>query len=158
MSERFPITPEGYKKLCNNLEILKTKERPAVTQAIAEARAHGDLSENAEYHAAREKQGFVEAKILDLENKVSKAEIIEISELSGDQIKFGATVLLLDEDSDEKVQYKIVGDYESDIEKGYISISSPLAKALLGKKVGDNIEVFTPKGQKYYEVLQLQFK
>jgi transcription elongation factor GreA len=155
--DKFPITPEGYERLNQELHKLKTVERPAVITAIAEARAHGDLSENAEYSAAREKQGFIEAKIADLESKLSRAEVIDIKDLSGDKIVFGATVTLVDEETDEEMVYKIVSDFEADIAKGAISIFSPVAKALLGKFKGDSIEVHTPKGIKYYEVLNVAF-
>lgn len=157
MSERFPITPEGYKRLSDELHSLKNVERPAIINAIAEARSHGDLSENAEYQAAREKQSFIESKIADLEDKAARAEVIDITKISGDKIKFGATVDLIDEETEEEMQYKIVGDYESNVEKGFLSVSSPLAKALLGKSEGDSVEVFTPKGRKYYEILSLKY-
>jgi transcription elongation factor GreA len=157
MLEKFPITPEGYDKLNLELIKLKTVERPAVINAIAEARAHGDLSENAEYNAAREKQGFIEAKIADLESKLSRAEVIDISKLSGEKAIFGATVTLLDEESGEKVVYKIVSDYEADLSKGHISLFSPVAKAILGKSKGDAIEVNTPRGLKYYEIKAVAF-
>ncbi len=157
MPDKFPITPEGYEKLNQELTKLKSVERPAVISAIAEARAHGDLSENAEYSAAREKQGFIEAKIADLDSKLSRAEIIDIKALSGDKVVFGATVTLIDEDTEEEVIYKIVSDFEADISRGAISFSSPVAKALLGKSKGEIIEVYTPKGLKYYELLDVKF-
>ncbi|CAG7588978.1 MAG: transcription elongation factor GreA [Candidatus Midichloria sp.] len=157
-SERIPITPEGYQRLLEELTHLKSIERPAVIAAIAEARAHGDLSENAEYSAAREKQGFIEAKIADLESRIARAEVIDVKELTGNQIKFGATVTLLNEENDSEVKYQIVGEYEADLNSGLISISSPLAKALLGKSVGDQIEVATPKGIKYYDVITITYE
>lgn len=158
-SERIPITPQGYQKLSEELAHLKGVERPAVINAIAEARAHGDLSENAEYSAAREKQGFVEAKISDLESRLARAEIIDIKVLASEKrIKFGATVTLLHEENNKEVKYQIVGEYEADLNSGLISISSPLAKALLGKGVGDQIEVYTPKGAKYYNVISIAYE
>ncbi|CAK6537926.1 MAG: transcription elongation factor GreA [Candidatus Midichloria mitochondrii] len=157
-SERIPITPKGYQRLLEELTHLKSIERPAVIVAIAEARAHGDLSENAEYSAAREKQGFIEAKIADLESRIARAEVIDVKELTGSQIKFGATVTLLNEENDSEVEYQIVGEYEADLNSGLISISSPLAKALLGKSVGDQIEVATPKGIKYYDVITITYE
>ncbi|MBA8667093.1 transcription elongation factor GreA [Holosporaceae bacterium 'Namur'] len=157
MSDKFPITPEGYEKLNQELTKLKSVERPAIIVAIAEARAHGDLSENAEYSAAREKQGFIEAKLADLESKLSRAEIIDVKSLSGDKVVFGATVTLVDEDTEEEMIYRIVSDIEADIAKGAISFSSPVAKALLGRNKGETVEVYTPKGLKYYEILNVQF-
>lgn len=154
-SQRFPITPSGFEKMHKELTQLKSVERPSVIKAIAEARAHGDLSENAEYSAAREKQGFIEAKITDLESKIARAEVIDSKDLSGDQVQFGTTVTLFNEDSNAKVEYTIVGDYEADLSIRLISISSPLAKALLGKVVGDEVEVQTPNGIKYYDVLSI---
>lgn len=157
MVSRFPISKEGYDKLVSELNNLKNVERSKVINAISEARAHGDLSENAEYHAAREKQGFIEAKISELEDKVSRVEIIDVSKITSDQIKYGASIKLLDEETEQEVAYKIVSDYESDVYKGLISISSPLAKALIGKKVGESLEFKTPKGIKYYQVLSINF-
>lgn len=155
--ERFPITEQGYKKLSEELKLLKSVERPAVVQAIAQARELGDLSENAEYHAAREKQGFIEGKILDLSDKISRAEVIDITKLSSNTIKFGATVELIDENTEEDFTYTIVGDYEADIAKGLISISSPIARALIGKAVGDTADVVTPKAIKNYEVTKISY-
>lgn len=154
----FPITKKGHEKLLEEIKFLKIHERPAIIQAIAEAREFGDLSENAEYHAAREKQSMVEGKILDLEDKLARSEIIDISKLSGDVIKFGASVALIDEDTDERTSYVIVGEYEADISKRRISISSPIAKALIGKKTGDFVEVITPRGSKSYEVVSVGYK
>ncbi len=154
----FPITKKGHEKLLEEIKSLKVHERPAVIQAIAEAREFGDLSENAEYHAAREKQSMIEGRILDLEDKVARSEIIDVMKLSGDVIKFGATVTLIDEDTDEQSSYVIVGEYEADISRRRISISSPIAKALIGKKAGDLVEVITPRGSKSYEVVSVEYK
>lgn len=155
--ERFPITQKGHTKLLEEIKILKSVERPAVIQAIAEARELGDLSENAEYHAAREKQGFIEGRIIDLEDKSARAEVIDITKFSGTQIKFGATVELLDEETEEKYHYLILGDYEADISKKRISLSSPIARALIGKQQGDSAEVVTPKGIKTYEITKVSY-
>ena len=157
MISRFPISKEGLNKLKLELKHLKNVERVNVINSIAEAREHGDLSENAEYHAAREKQGFIEAKISELEDKISRAEIIDVSKIQGDEVKYGASIKLLDEEKDAEIIYKIVSDYESDVSKGLISISSPLAKALLGKKVGESFEFKIPKGTKYYQVLSINY-
>ena len=157
MISRFPISKEGLNKLKLELKHLKNVERVSVINSIAEAREHGDLSENAEYHAAREKQGFIEAKISELEDKISRAEIIDVSKIQGDEVKYGASIKLLDEEKDAEIIYKIVSDYESDVSKGLISISSPLAKALLGKKVGESFEFKIPKGTKYYQVLSINY-
>lgn len=156
--ERVPMTTEGFKTLEAELQRLKAEERPRIIQAIAEARSHGDLSENAEYHAAKEAQGLNEARVAELEDKISRAEIVDTSKLSGETIKFGATVTLVDEDTDEKVKYKIVGDLEADVKSGKISISSPIARALIGKSKGDTAEVTTPKGARSYEVLKVEWK
>lgn len=156
--ERVPMTTEGFKVLEEELQRLKAQERPRIIQAIAEARAHGDLSENAEYHAAKEAQGLNESRVADLEDKLSRAEIVDTSKLSGTSIKFGATVTLVDEDTEEKVKYKIVGDLEADVKSGKISISSPIARALIGKSKGDTAEVVTPKGARSYEVLKVEWK
>ena len=156
--ERFPITIVGYSKLQEEVKHLKTVERPEIIQAIAAARELGDLSENAEYHAARERQSFIEGKILDLEDKVARAEVIDPLKLSGDKIKFGATVHLVDEETDDKFIYSIVGDYEADISKGMISISSPIARGLIGKTQDESAEVITPKGVRYYEIKKVEYK
>jgi len=156
--ERVPMTTEGFKHLEVELQRLKAEERPRIIQAIAEARSHGDLSENAEYHAAKEAQGLNEARVAELEDKISRAEIVETSKLSGATIKFGATVTLVDEDTEEKVKYQIVGDLEADVKSGKISISSPIARALIGKSKGDTAEVVTPKGARSYEVLKVEWK
>lgn len=152
------MTARGFTRLQEELKQLKSVERPAVIKAIAEAREHGDLSENAEYHAARERQSFIEGRVMELEDKISRAEVIDPTKLSGSAIKFGATVTLADEDTDEEVTYQIVGQDESDIKAGFISITSPLARALIGKQVGDSVEVTTPGGSKSYEITGIQFK
>ena len=155
--ERFPITLKGHQKLIEEIKILKTVERPTIIQAISDARELGDLSENAEYHAAREKQGFVEGRIIDLEDKNARAEIIDISKMSGPIVKFGATIQLIDEDTEENFSYTIVGDYEADLNKGRLSLSSPIARALIGKSVGDSVDVVTPKGTKTYEIEKVAY-
>jgi transcription elongation factor GreA len=155
---KIPMTAEGFFRLEEELKQLKTIERPAIIRAIAEAREHGDLSENAEYHAARERQSFIEGRVLELEDKISRAEVIDVSKLSGKVIKFGATVTLIDEDTDEKSAYQIVGEDEADIKSKRLAITAPLARALVGKKVGDQVEVTTPGGSKSYEVAKVQFK
>jgi transcription elongation factor GreA len=157
MIKRFPISQEGLNKLELELKELKAVERPGIIKLIAEARAHGDLSENAEYHAAREKQGFVEAKISELEDKIARSEVIDVSKIQGNEIKYGATVQLVDEETEDRSLYTIVGEYEADVSAGLISISSPLAKALLGKAKGDAFEFHTPKGIKYYEILSVKY-
>ena len=155
--EKFPITTEGYQELESEIRRLKSEERPAIIQAIAEARAHGDLSENAEYHAAKERQGYVEGQILELEDKYTRAQVIDVSKLSGEDVKFGATVTLADEDTDEEKTYKIVGDIEADLDLGKISLSSPIARALIGKEEGDSVEVAAPGGSRAYEILKVQY-
>ena len=155
--ERFPITLRGHQKLTDEIKILKSVERPAVIQAIAEARELGDLSENAEYHAAREKQSFIEGRIMDLEDKSSRAEIIDISKMSGPSVKFGASIKLIDEDTEESFSYTIIGDYEADLSKGRLSLSSPIARALIGKSEGDSVDVATPKGIKTYEIVKVEY-
>ena len=155
--EKFPITNKGFKKLETELKFLKSSERPNVIKAIAEARAHGDLSENAEYHAAKEKQSFIEGRIADLENKISRAEVINTEVLSGDKIIFGATVTLGVVVKKKNMIYQIVGTEEADVENGKISVSSPLARALLGKKIDDLVEVSSPGGSKEYEVENIEF-
>ena len=144
-------------KLDEEIKFLKGPERQRIIKAIAEAREHGDLSENAEYHAAKEQQSHNEGRILELEDMLNRAEIIDISSLSGDNVKFGATVSLVDEDTDEEMTYQIVGDYEANVEEGRISISSPIARGLIGKEVGDSVEVRTPGGSKFYEILDVKF-
>jgi transcription elongation factor GreA len=155
--ERIPMTASGFKALEDEITHLKNVERPAVIRMIAEARSHGDLSENAEYHAAKERQSFIEGRVMDLEDKLSRADVIDVSKLSGKTVKFGAIVTLSDEDNDAKVKYQIVGDLESDARKGRISISSPIARALIGKTVGDTVEVTAPGGARSYEILKVQF-
>lgn len=152
------MTVEGFNTLEAELHRLKAEERPRIIQAISEARSHGDLSENAEYHAAKEAQGMNEARVAELEDKIGRAEVVDTSKLSGTSIKFGATVTLVDEDTDEKVKYKIVGDLEANVRDGKISISSPIARALIGKSKGDSAEVTTPKGSRSYEVLKVEWK
>jgi len=156
--ERVPMTLEGHKNLEQELQRLKSVERPRIIAAISEARAHGDLSENAEYHAAKEQQGLNEARVAELEDKLNRAEVIDTSKLSGDTIKFGATVTLQDEDSEDKVTYTIVGDTEGNLRNGKISISSPIARALIGKSKGESVDVTTPKGTRTLEVLQVAWK
>lgn len=156
--DKVPMTMQGYTALQEELKTLKSVERPAIIQAIAEAREHGDLSENAEYHAARERQSFIEGRIAELEDKTSRAEIIDPAKLSGDQIMFGATVTIVDCDDDSEKVYQIVGEMESDIAKGKIAVTSPIARALIGKQVGDVVEVHSPGGTKDYEVLKVVFK
>ena len=156
--EKEPITQAGLEKLKKELEELKKIKRPKIIEAIAEARAHGDLKENAEYHAAKEEQGHNETRIMELEDLLSRAEVIDPSSLSGKDIKFGANVLLVDVDTDEEASYQIVGDIESDFKKKKISISSPLAKALIGKTIGDEVEVNTPGGGKSYEIIKVLYK
>lgn len=156
--ERVPMTTQGHQTLAAELHRLKAEERPRIIAAISEARAHGDLSENAEYHAAKEAQGQNEARVADLEDKLSRAEVIDTSTLSGSSVKFGATVTLIDEDTEEKVKYKIVGDSEANVKDGKISISSPIARALIGKTKGETVEVVTPKGARSYELLKVEWK
>ena len=153
----FPMTTEGFQKLQAELTHLKTVERHAVIKAISEAREHGDLSENAEYHAARERQGFIEGRIKELEDKIARAEVIDINSLSGQSIAFGATVTLNDEETGEEITYQIVGADEADIKQGLLSIQSPLARALIGKAKGDSCDINTPKGQKSYEIIGVSY-
>lgn len=155
--EKVPMTASGYSRLQEELKHLKTVERPAVIRAIAEAREHGDLSENAEYHAARERQSFIEGRVIELADRISRAEVIDVQALSGDSVKFGATVKLADEDTDEEATYQIVGQDESDIKAGRLSVTAPLARGLIGKTVGEVVEVTTPNGSKSYEVMDIQF-
>ncbi|MAP24647.1 MAG: transcription elongation factor GreA [Rickettsiales bacterium] len=155
--KKIPITKQGLIAIKAELDNLKGTERPLIIEAIQEARAHGDLSENAEYHAAREKQGYIEARIRDLEAKIGRAEVVDVASLSGDKVVFGATVTIVDEDTDEEIVYQIVGEEESDIKNGKLSIQAPLSRALVGKSVGDSIEVKTPSGTKFYEVLKVEF-
>ncbi|HJD55175.1 MAG TPA: transcription elongation factor GreA [Rickettsia endosymbiont of Pyrocoelia pectoralis] len=158
MTAKFYITAKGLEKLEQDLKHLKYVERKKISEDIAEARDHGDLSENAEYKAAKERQELIEARIQELESKTARAEIIDIGKLSGDSIKFGATVTLIDDDTEEELTYIIVGEYEADITKKRVSIVSPIAKALIGKSVGDEVEVNTPGGSKSYEVIKVEYK
>jgi transcription elongation factor GreA len=157
---KLPMTKEGFEHMQAEVEKLK-EEKPSVIQAISDARDHGDLSENAEYHTARERLGFIEGRIIELENKLSHAEVIKVEELSGDTVMFGATVrlsMLNDDDSEVECIYKIVGEYEADVSRQLISISSPLGSALIGKKVGEYVEVVAPKGDKLYKIVKVEFK
>lgn len=156
--KKTPMTRDGLNKLDSELRHLKSEERPNIIKAISEARSHGDLSENAEYHAAREKQSFTEGRILELEKLISTAQVIDPKSLSGTRVKFGATIELLDEDTEKESTYQIVGVQEADIKKGKISISSPIAKALIGKDEGDSVSVPAPGGEKTYEILSVEFK
>jgi transcription elongation factor GreA len=156
--DKIPMTAEGQVRLETELRHLKTVERPTIIRAIAEARDHGDLSENAEYHAARERQSFIEGRIAELEDKISRAEVIDVSKLSGKVIKFGAKVTLADEDTDEESTYQIVGAEEADIDQGRLSVTSPLARALIGKQTGDSVEVTTPRGSKAYEITKVRYR
>src|SRR3984885_12093218 len=144
--DKVPMTGEGYASLDEELKRLKTQERPAVVAAIGEARAHGDLSENAEYHAAKDRQGWIEGRIAEIEDRLARAQVIDVTKLSGDQVKFGATVTVVDEDTEEEGRYQIVGEHEADVKAGRISLSSPLSRAMIGKEVGDVVEVNTPSG------------
>jgi len=155
--EKVPMTRAGHTALEAELKHLKSVERPAIIKAIAEAREHGDLSENAEYHSAREKQSFIEGRIKELEGVLGRAEVIDPSTLSG-AIKFGATVRLVDEDTDEEKTWRIVGEHEANVEKGLLNIKSPIARALIGKEEGDSVEVRTPGGEKSYEVLEIRYE
>ncbi|WP_159348032.1 transcription elongation factor GreA [Roseomonas harenae] len=155
--QKFPMTAEGLARLEDELRILRSEERPAVIRAIAEAREHGDLSENAEYHAAREKQSFIEGRIADLESVIPSVEVIDVSRLSGDQVRFGATVTIVDEETEEEKTYRIIGAYEANMKTGSISISSPLAKALIGRKVGDSVEVPAPGGARSVEITAVTY-
>lgn len=155
---KIPMTADGYVRLEEELRHLKGTARHDVIRAIAEAREHGDISENAEYHAARERQSFIEGRVAELEDKISRAEIIDVTKLTGKQVKFGATVTLIDEDTEEKAVYQIVGEDEADIKAKRLAITSPLARALVGKSVGDTVEVTTPGGSKSYEISKVAFK
>ena len=155
-SDKVPMLAEGHRALTDEVKRLKTVERPAVIDAIEEARAHGDLSENAEYHAAKERQGHIEASIADIEDRLSRALVIDPTTLSGDKVVFGATVTLVDED-DKEVRYQLVGQQEADARVGRISYNSPLGRALIGREVGDEVEVTTPAGDRYYEVARIEF-
>ncbi len=156
--EKAPMTLEGYNSLEAELKRLKTTERPDVIKAIAVAREHGDLSENAEYHAARERQAFIEGRVGTIEDLLSRAEVIDVTSIKGKIIKFGATVRVADEDTDEKTTYQIVGEHEADIKSSKLSITSPMARAIIGKTVGDSVEVTTPGGTKSYEIMMVRYK
>ena len=152
------MTEEGYNRLQEELQYLRMTARPEVIQAIAEAREHGDLSENAEYHAARDRQSFIEGRVAEIEDQMARAEVIDVSKLSGDTVKFGATVTVADEDTDEETTYKIVGEVEADVKQNKISVTSPIAQGLIGKRVGDSVEIETPKGQRFFEIVSVDFK
>lgn len=152
------MTASGYEQMEAELKRLKSVDRPEIIRAISEAREHGDLSENAEYHAAKERQSFIEGRVMELEDLLSRADVIDVSKLSGDSIKFGATVTLVDEDTEEESRYQIVGDHEADVKSGRISISSPIARALIGKSSGDIVEVNTPGGGRSYEIMKVEFR
>ena len=151
------MTAGGYQSLDDELKRLKTIERPNVIAAISEARAHGDLSENAEYHAAKERQGWIEGRIAEIEDKISRAQVIDVSKLSGAQVKFGATVTVVDEDTEEEGRYQLVGEHEADVKEGRVSITSPIARAMIGKEQGDVVEVNTPGGVKAYEITKVEW-
>jgi transcription elongation factor GreA len=158
MTTKVPITLAGFNQLQEEIKVLKTIDRPAVIQAIATARDHGDLKENAEYHAARERQSFIEGRVMDLEDKLSRVDVIDPTKMTGNVIKFGATVQVVDEDTEKEHVYQIVGEYESNFEKGKLAFTAPLSRALIGKTVGDSVEVSTPKGAKAYEVVKVLYK
>ena len=151
------MTGEGYRALDEELKRLKTQERPSVIASIAEARSHGDLSENAEYHAAKERQGWIEGRIAEIEDKMARAQVIDVSKLSGAQVKFGATVTVVDEDTEDEARYQIVGEHEADVKSGRLSLTSPLARGMMGKETGDVVEVSTPSGVKAYEILKIEW-
>ena len=155
--EKVPMTAAGYSALDTELTKLKTVERPAIIEAIAEAREHGDLSENAEYHSARERQSFIEGQIKELEGLISRAEVTDPSKMSGTTVRFGATVALMDEDTEEEKTFQIVGESEADLEAGKLNLRSPLARALIGKEEGDSVEVQTPRGARSYEILSVRY-
>ena len=155
--DRIPMTAEGFTRLQEEVKHLKFSERPAIIRAIAQAREHGDLSENAEYHAARERQSFIEGRLAEIEDQIARAEVIDVSKLSGTVVKFGAKVKLADEDSGEEQTFQIVGASESDVNHGRLSVAAPLARALIGKTIGDSVEVTTPRGAKSYEILAVAF-
>ena len=156
--DKLPMTQGGYTALQDELKKLKSEERPAVVVALEEARAHGDLAENAEYHAAKERQSFIEGRVMELEDKISRAEVIDPKKIKGKVIRFGATVTVADEDSEEEATYQIVGEAEGDIKKGKLSVTSPMARALIGKEMGDSVEVAAPGGAKAFEVVKLAWR
>lgn len=155
--QKYPVTPSGFNRLKEELSNLKTVERPAIIQAIQSAREMGDLSENAEYHSAKEKQGFIEGRIADIESKLSRAEVIDITKLKGDDVKFGSTILVVDLDEDTEKKFKIVGIDEADVNSGLISFNSPIAKGLIGKKIGDFVTIQTPGGEKSFEIKKIEY-
>jgi len=157
LNDKVPMTIGGHVAIQEEVKLLKSVERLSIIKAISEARKHGDLSENAEYHAAKEAQGLNEARIAELEDHLGRAEVIDVSKLSGDTVKFGADIVVVDEDSDEEFKYQIVGQFEADVKQGRISIRSPIARALIGKSVGDSVEVATPGGGKSYEILKISY-
>ncbi len=156
--ERVPMTATGFQRLEAELKKLKSEERPAVIRAIAEAREHGDLFENAEYHAARERQSFIEGRVREIEDKLGRAQVIDVDKLSGETVKFGATITLADEDTDEEVTYQLVGVDEADVAEGRLSITAPIARAVINKSVGDSVIVETPAGTKAYEIVSVDFR
>ena len=155
--DKVPMTAGGYQVLDDELRRLKTTERPSVIAAISEARLHGDLSENAEYHAAKDRQGWIEGRIAEIEDKISRAQVIDVSKLSGSQVKFGATVTVVDEDTEDEARYQIVGEHEADVKSGRLSLTSPLSRAMIGKEPGEVVEVTTPGGSKSYEILKVEW-
>ena len=155
--EKVPMTGEGYASLDDELKRLKTIERPGVIAAISEAREHGDLSENAEYHAAKDRQGWIEGRIAQIEDFISRAQVIDVTKLSGKQVKFGATVTVVDEDTEDEARYQIVGEHEANVKNGRLSLTSPLSRAMIGKEMGDVVEVQTPGGVKSYEILKVEW-
>jgi transcription elongation factor GreA len=156
--EKLPMTAGGLSRLEDERGRLKNQERPAIIRAIATAREHGDLSENAEYHAARERQSFIEGRLAELDDIISRADVVDLSKIKGSTIRFGATVRVVDEDTDERITYQIVGTHESDIASGLLSVTSPLARALIGKGRGDQVEVTAPGGSRYYEIVKVSYK
>ena len=156
--ERIPMTAEGHARLETELKRLKTVERPDVIKSLSAAREHGDLAENAEYHAARDRQSFIEGRVRELEDKLSRAEVIDVSKLSGKDVKFGATVTVADEETDEKKTYQLVGADEADVNNGRLSITSPVARALIGRGIGDSVHVNTPNGGRSYEVIKINYR
>ena len=156
--DRIPMTAEGHLALQNELKMLKSVERPNIIAAIAEARSHGDLSENAEYHAAKEKQSFIEGRINEIDNKLARADVIDISKLEGGKVRFGATVTIIDVDSEEQSTYKIVGEDEANVKEGKISVTSPLSRAMIGKEEGDEAEVAAPSGARAYEIAKVEYR
>jgi transcription elongation factor GreA len=156
--EKVPMTAAGFSRLEEELKRLKTVERPSIIKALEAARAHGDISENAEFHAAKERQSFIESRVMELEDKLRRADVIDVSALSGNRVQFGARVRLADEDTDEEVTYQIVGADEADIRQGLLSVTSPVARAIIGRVAGDSVEVNTPGGIKCYEIMKVSYK